>query len=152
MLSDLIILDILNECKELCSFSGCTRRQYGAIIYDPNTRKIISSGTNRSPKGIPNCTEENEVCDRIRLNIPHGTSYEICRAVHAEQAAIIQAQTNLTGKYLFLYGMEDKKPIKSFPCKICARMIKESGISKIIGSLGSEGSYYVMNAEDLEII
>ena len=68
--------------------STCLRRQVGAIIV--KEKHIIATGYNGAPKGLPHC-EELGGCLREKLEIPSGERHELCRALHAEQNAIIQA-------------------------------------------------------------
>lgn len=102
--------------------STCLRREVGAIIV--KDRHILSTGYNGPPKGVPHCDELGG-CLRERLNIPSGERHEICRAVHAEQNAIIQAAKlgiNIEGSDMY---------ITTHPCFICAKMIINAGIRRI---------------------
>ncbi len=99
------------------------RRQVGAIITVDNI--IVSSGYNGSPKGLKHCAD-NGGCMRELNNIPSGTKQEFCRAVHAEQNAIIQAAvTGVKIKGGTLY-------VNTYPCSICTRMIINSEIKRIV--------------------
>ena len=70
--------------------STCLRRQVGAVIV--RDKHIISTGYNGAPKGVPHCAEKGG-CLREKLGVPSGEKHELCRALHAEQNAIIQAAT-----------------------------------------------------------
>ncbi|MDZ4182212.1 MAG: deaminase, partial [Candidatus Cloacimonadaceae bacterium] len=70
--------------------STCLRRHVGAVLVRNN--QILSTGYNGSPKGIAHCAEAG--CLRAQLNVPSGEKHELCRGVHAEQNAIIQAGLN----------------------------------------------------------
>ena len=74
------------------------------------------------------------VCWREAHGIPHGEQYEKCVAVHAECNAIISASRNeMLGSTLYLYGFENGAPMKApEPCVMCARMIKNAGITTVI--------------------
>lgn len=103
--------------------STCLRREVGAIIV--KDRHILSTGYNGPPKGVPHCDEIGG-CLRQQMNIPSGERHEICRAVHAEQNAIIQAAKmgiNIEGSDMY---------ITTHPCFICAKMIINAGIKRII--------------------
>ena len=78
-------LDIADAVR---SRSTCLRRQYGAIIVASD--EIIATGYNGAPRGRKNCDELGR-CTRQELQIPSGQRYELCRAVHAEENAIISA-------------------------------------------------------------
>lgn len=119
----------LSIAKEVSRRSTCLRRQYGAVIVKND--EIISTGYNGAPRGDINCCDTGD-CWRETNNIPHGERYEECVSVHAEQNAIISASRNeMNGGILYLYGEENEKPIKSCPCKICKRMIKNAGLTVI---------------------
>jgi len=78
----------VNIAREVASRGTCNRRIFGAIIVRQD--QIISTGYCGAPRGSPNCTDLG-VCPRERLNIPSGERYELCRSVHAEANAIINA-------------------------------------------------------------
>jgi dCMP deaminase len=67
--------------------STCLRRKVGAVI--TKEKRLLSTGYNGAPKGLPHCEEVG--CVREDLDIPSGERHELCRGVHAEQNAIIQA-------------------------------------------------------------
>ena len=67
--------------------STCLRRQTGAVLVKNN--RIISTGYNGAPTKLKHCKEVG--CLRAKMNIPSGERMEICRAVHAEENAIVQA-------------------------------------------------------------
>lgn len=101
--------------------STCTRRAVGAVMVRDN--QIISTGYNGSPKGVPHCAEVG--CLREQQNVPSGQKHELCRGVHAEQNAIIQAAINgssTRGAHLYCTHQ---------PCSICARLIINAEIKKV---------------------
>ena len=101
--------------------STCLRRAVGAIIVKDN--RVLCTGYNGAPAGISHCRETG--CLREDKNIPSGERHELCRGVHAEQNAIIQAA---------IYGvsiMDANLYCTTFPCSICAKMIVNSGINNI---------------------
>ena len=103
--------------------STCLSRQVGAIIV--KEKHIIATGYNGAPKGLPHC-EELGGCLREKLEIPSGERHELCRALHAEQNAIIQAATlgqSIEGATIYITHQ---------PCIICAKMIINAGISRIV--------------------
>jgi dCMP deaminase len=103
--------------------STCLRRQVGAVIV--SDKQIVATGYNGAPKGIPHC-EEKGGCLRQQMDIPSGERHELCRALHAEQNAIIQAATSglsIDGATMYITHQ---------PCVICAKMIINAGIRKII--------------------
>ena len=113
----------------VASRSTCLRRQVGAIIVKNN--QILSTGYNGAPKGVPHCSEVG--CLREKLNVPAGERHELCRGVHAEQNAIIQAAVNGTSiKHAIIFCTHQ-------PCSICAKMIINAEIKAVyIGNIYSD--------------
>ena len=104
--------------------STCLRRHVGAVIV--KDRHIVATGYNGAPRGLEHCGEREGGCLRQQLGIPSGEKHELCRALHAEQNAIIQAATlgqSIEGATIYITHQ---------PCVICAKMIINSGISRII--------------------
>lgn len=102
--------------------STCLRRKVGAVLV--KNRHILSTGYNGAPKGLPHCAEVG--CLRQQLNVPSGQRHEICRGVHAEQNAIIQAAVfGVSTKGATLY-------VTDFPCSICAKMIINAEIKEVV--------------------
>ncbi len=103
--------------------STCLRRQVGAVIV--KDKHIIATGYNGAPKGLPHC-EELGGCLREKLGVPSGERHELCRALHAEQNAIIQAATlaqSIEGATIYVTHQ---------PCIICAKMIINAGIQRVV--------------------
>jgi dCMP deaminase len=101
--------------------STCTRRAVGAIIV--KDKRILSTGYNGAPSGIRHCLEVG--CLREALNVPSGERHELCRGIHAEQNAIIQAAYHgVSVKEAVLYCTNQ-------PCSICAKMLINAGIRRI---------------------
>lgn len=124
----------INIAKAVSKRSTCLRRQYGAVII--NNDEIVSTGYNGSPRGEINCCDIG-TCKR--LDEPHNSgNYSDCHSVHAEQNAIISAsRKEMIGATLYLYGEEDGKIIEDCaPCPICSRIIKNSGIIRVVGIKG----------------
>jgi dCMP deaminase len=139
----------LNIAKEIAQRSTCFRAKYGAIIVKDD--QIVSAGYVGAPRNTKDCLERG-YCLRDQLKIPHGTQLEVCRSVHAEQNAIINAAragVSLLGGTIYLYSENGKtgEKVDSMPCYICKKMIINSGISKFIGS-SKDGGYKVFHVED----
>jgi dCMP deaminase len=103
--------------------STCIRRGVGAVIV--KDRHIMATGYNGAPRGIAHC-EERGGCIREKMNVPSGERHEMCIAVHAEQNAIIQAAVmgeSISGATIYITHQ---------PCVICAKMIINAGIKRII--------------------
>lgn len=100
----------------------CRRHHIGAVIV--KNKRILSGGYNGAASGMKDCLELG--CLRNELKIPSGTRHEICRGIHAEQNAIIQAGLHgikIEGATMYL---------THFPCMICAKMIVNSKIKKMV--------------------
>ncbi len=101
--------------------STCIRRKVGAVIV--KDKRILSTGYNGVPTGIKHCSETG--CLREKLQIPSGKMHELCRGLHAEQNAIIQAALHgvaIKGADLYCTNQ---------PCIICTKMIINSGIKNV---------------------
>lgn len=106
--------------------STCLRRNVGAILVKDN--RIISSGYNGAPNKLKHCLELG--CLRDELNIESGTHLEICRGLHAEQNALMEAAR---------FGIETDGAIcyvTHHPCIICAKLLINAGIVKIVYNEG----------------
>jgi dCMP deaminase len=115
--------------KTVADWSSCYKddRHVGAVI--TKDKRILTTGYNGAPSGIESCSERGN-CIRVERGIPSGTQHEVCFAVHAEQNAIIQAAR---------LGIELKDAVMYVthqPCVICAKMIINSGISKVVFDKG----------------
>ncbi|AQS60385.1 deoxycytidylate deaminase [Desulforamulus ferrireducens] len=104
--------------------STCLRRKVGAVIVKDN--RILATGYNGAPAGLTHCLEIG--CLREKLGVPSGQRHELCRALHAEQNAIIQAAvhgTAIKGSVIYVTNQ---------PCVMCTKMIVNAGIQKVIYS------------------
>ncbi len=101
--------------------STCIRRQVGAVIV--KNRMVLATGYNGAPRGLPHAAEVG--CLRDQLNVPSGQRHELCRGLHAEQNAIIQAARHgitIEGAQLYC---------TTHPCVICIKMIINAGITHV---------------------
>jgi dCMP deaminase len=98
--------------------SSCLRRHVGAVLV--NNRQILATGYNGVPRGIVHCDERG--CLRDRLGIPSGERQELCRGLHAEQNAIIQAAYHGVA----VNGSEMYVTLQ--PCVTCAKTLINAGI------------------------
>lgn len=125
--------------------STCLRRQVGALIVKDN--RIITTGYNGAPEGIKHCSDLGS-CLRSELKIPSGERHELCRALHAEQNAIIQAaKIGVSTQGATMY-------VTLQPCVICAKMAINAGIKKIVykGDYPDELSLNMLNEANVELI
>lgn len=128
----------------VASRSTCLRRQVGAVLV--RKERIISTGYNGAPRGLGHCLELG--CLREEMQIPSGHRYELCRGVHAEQNAIINAA---------FYGVSTQDAViycTNQPCIICARMIINAGIIKVVhrGNFNDQLSLQFLREAGIESI
>lgn len=128
----------LNIAEDVARRSTCLRRNYGAVIV--NHDEIVATGYGGSPRETINCTEVG-FCYRAKLGARKGEHYEFCRAVHAEQNAIIQARRlDMLGARLYLVGLDHKTKTRleeADPCRICRHLIVNAGIKWVIIGLNN---------------
>ena len=126
--------------------STCLRRHVGAVIV--KDRHIVATGYNGAPRGLIHCGEREGGCLRQQLGVPSGEKHELCRALHAEQNAIIQAATlgqSIEGAAIYITHQ---------PCVRCAKMIINAGISRIVVKEGypDELSVEILKEAGLKIV
>ncbi|MBI5576649.1 MAG: cytidine/deoxycytidylate deaminase family protein [Deltaproteobacteria bacterium] len=102
--------------------SSCLRRAVGAVIV--KDKRLLATGYNGVPSGVTHC--EVTGCLREKLNVPSGQRHELCRGLHAEQNAIIQAA---------FHGVSIRDSVlycTNLPCIICAKMLINAGVRRIV--------------------
>lgn len=112
----------MDIAQRVATRSTCLRRAVGAVVV--KDKRILTTGYNGAPSNVRHCLESG--CLREKLNVASGQRHELCRGIHAEQNAIIQAA---------LHGVSIKDATlycTNLPCAICAKMIINAGIKKII--------------------
>lgn len=138
-------LDIAQTVAERCT---CLRKRYGAIIVKNDV--ILSTGYNGAPRGRKNCIDLN-YCMRNKLNIPSGERYEMCRSVHAEANAIINAsREQMLGSTLYMVctdPISEELVAGTNSCMMCKRMIINAGIDKVV-IRDTPTDYRVINVQD----
>jgi len=110
--------------------STCLRRHVGAILV--KEKRILATGYNGAPAGLRHC--EAVGCLREDSSVPSGERHELCRGLHAEQNAIIQAAyhgISIAGSTLYCTNS---------PCVICSKMIVNAGIEEIFYEDGYDDS------------
>lgn len=112
--------------RRVATRSTCLRRAVGAILV--HDKRIIASGYNGGPSGLAHCLDIG--CLREKLGIPSGQQHELCRGIHAEQNAIIQAArygVSIEGSVLYCTTQ---------PCTQCTKMLINAGITEIVYAEG----------------
>lgn len=122
--------------ETVAGWSSCFQdnRHVGAVIV--LGKRVMTTGYNGAPAGIRSCMEKGE-CLRRKLGVASGTRQELCYAVHAEQNAIIQAARlgiKIEGATLYCTHQ---------PCVICAKMIINAGISRVVYKEGYPDDFSV---------
>lgn len=101
--------------------STCKRRKVGAILV--KNKRVLATGYNGAPSGVPHCLDVG--CLREELGVPSGERHELCRGLHAEQNAILQAAhhgVSIDGADIYCTNL---------PCIICTKMIINAGIRRV---------------------
>lgn len=112
----------LRITREVMRRSTCLRRPVGAVLV--REKHILATGYNGAPRGLPHCAEVG--CVRDRNNVPAGQRHELCRGLHAEMNAIIQAAYHgIRAEGSTLYAT-------THPCSLCAKMIINVGVQKVV--------------------
>ena len=114
----------MEMAKVVSKRSTCIRRKVGAILV--KDKHILSTGYNGAPKGLKHCSEIG--CLREELNVPSGERHELCRGLHTEQNAIIQAA---------VFGVSIKDSVlycTNTPCVVCVKMLINAGVKEIVFS------------------
>jgi dCMP deaminase len=107
--------------QEVSTRSTCLRRRVGAVVV--KDRRILATGYNGAPAGLKHCLEVG--CLREKLDIPSGEKHELCRGLHAEQNAVIQAALHgvpISGSSLYSTHK---------PCSLCAKILINAGVKEI---------------------
>jgi len=102
--------------------STCLRRQVGAILVVD--RRLLATGYNGAPTDVPHCSESG--CLRQQMAVPPGERHELCRGLHAEMNAIIQAAkhgVSISGATLYT---------THHPCSMCAKMAINAAVKRIV--------------------
>jgi dCMP deaminase len=134
----------LEIAKLVSSRSTCLRRHVGAVFV--RDKRVLTTGYNGAPGGLKHCDEVG--CIREREGIPAGERHELCRGIHAEQNAMLQAAQfgiSLRGSVLYCTNQ---------PCVLCAKMLINTGVERIVvlGGYPDELSQQMLEEAGIEII
>lgn len=124
--------------------STCVRRKVGAALV--RDRRILSTGYNGAPSGMAHCLDRG--CLRLEMNVPSGERHELCRGLHAEQNAIIQAAlhgVSTAGATLYCTHQ---------PCILCVKMLINAGVKRVVfqGDYPDALALELLNEAGLEIV
>ena len=108
--------------SDVAERATCMRRKVGAILV--KDKRILATGYNGAPSGLPHCEEVG--CIRQREGVPSGERHELCRGLHAEMNAFLQAAVHGVGTQdATLY-------CTNYPCSLCAKMIINAGVQRVV--------------------
>ncbi len=116
----------LKIAREVAERSTCLRRKVGAVLV--RDKRILTTGYNGAPHGIAHCAEVG--CLRDKLGVPSGERHELCRGLHAEQNAVIQAAVHgvsADGSTLYC---------TNHPCSLCSKMLINAGVERVVAEEG----------------
>jgi dCMP deaminase len=124
--------------RDVSTRATCNRRLVGAVVV--LDKRILTTGYNGSPHGLPHCSDPNVGC---KMQDGH-----CIRTLHAECNAIIQGALNgvsLRGGTLY---------VTCQPCNNCAKMIINAGIVKVVfdGDYPDEFAMELFTQAGMEII
>lgn len=128
----------LQLARQASTRSTCLRRQVGAVLV--RGHRILATGYNGAPRGVAHCLDVG--CLRDRLKVPSGERHELCRAIHAEQNAVIQAAIHgvaVEGATLYCTHQ---------PCILCAKVLINAGVREIYFSEGYPDEFAVAMCEE----
>ena len=132
----------MEMARLVSGWASCNRRKVGAVIV--KDKRVMTTGYNGAPAGLRTCRERQE-CMRRKLGIASGTRAELCYAIHAEQNAIIQAAklgVSIDGATLYCTHQ---------PCSVCAKMIINAGIRRVVYQEGYPDSFSLQIFEEAGI-
>jgi dCMP deaminase len=142
----------LQLATQAASRSTCLRRQVGAVLV--RDKRILATGYNGAPRGVSHCLDIG--CLREQMGIPSGERQELCRAIHAEQNAVIQAAIHgvaiegatlyttlhpcvLCAKILINCGVREIHYVEGYPDELSRELLAEAGVVLIKEELPSTG-------------
>ncbi len=102
----------------------CPRRRVGCVLVD-DRRRVLATGYNGAPRGIPHCGQEGSTC--YGASLPSGSGLEVCQAIHAEQNALLQCTDpdRVHAAYVTVA-----------PCSTCAKLLLNTGMKRLIAGEG----------------
>ncbi len=110
--------------REVARRSTCLRRSVGAVLV--SEKRILATGYNGAPRGMRHCSEVG--CLREKYNVPAGERHELCRGLHGEMNALIQAA------YHGICIRRSALYCTTYPCSLCAKMLINAGVVRVVAS------------------
>ena len=109
----------LNIAQAVATRATCDRKLVGAVIVDRNNR-IVSTGYNGSPKGMPHCSGVDGIGHQLK---EIDGRLGCVRTLHAESNALDDAGRRSEGGTIYITVM---------PCFRCAQRIVQHGIERVV--------------------
>ncbi len=111
--------------QQVAERATCLRRSIGAVVV--LNKRILSTGYNGAPSGLPHCSETG--CLRDELQVPSGERHELCRGLHAEMNALLQgARHGIRMDGATLYSTH-------VPCSLCSKMLINTGVVRVVAAV-----------------
>lgn len=137
----------LERCFQLAALSPCVKMKFGALACDVQGGLCAVGWNGWYRYGMESDPVPCDPC--LRIGVASGTRVELCRALHAEQVAIMHAlrgELDLNGGTLYVAGIQaDGAPYlklgRGFYCTLCARMIVGVGIAHVVVPVATEGGW-----------
>lgn len=101
----------MDVALQVATRSTCDRAMVGCVLV--KNKRIISTGYNGSPHGLPHCDEVGHFMIEGRCK----------RAVHAEANAIIYAKEDLSGTTAY---------VTHEPCVDCSNLLSAVGVTEVV--------------------
>lgn len=102
--------------------SPCVRTRVGAVIVTP-TNRIVATGYNGAPAGLPSVRTCTEICPRPSSTAPDPL-YHDCVSIHAEANALLFCdRREREGGTIYT---------TSAICWNCAKLVANSGLSRLV--------------------
>jgi dCMP deaminase len=139
--------------KKISDASKCLRSHWGVVVVKNDM--IIGTGFNGPARGVSHCNP----CHRA--DYPSGQGYSLCKAVHGEVNAIIQAGGRAGCLGAILYIGSNRRPsvvtayntgMGDFPCDNCARVIVNAGIAKVVQEEDGPGGIILVEYNIPELV
>jgi dCMP deaminase len=125
----------MNIAREVSKRANCLTTKHGCIIVKAD--QIIATGYNGPPRKVRDCLERG-TCLRRELRIPSGQRYELCRTIHSEANALINAAragTSVMDGDMYLFSekvwKDEREVIDAHPCFICKKFVINAGINNV---------------------
>jgi dCMP deaminase len=123
----------MNITRVVKTRGNCLLYQVGAVLVQG--KKIIATGYNGTPQGVPNCMEGGCArCKNKKLGkIASGEHKGTCLCVHAEINSLLQcARYGIASEGAVMYTTTS-------PCMLCAKEMLNAGIKAVYYEIEDKG-------------